>query len=56
MERFVRRQNIKRYRTLLRETKDEATRRLIQKLLTEEEEKQFAPRTRLRTAGALHAR
>jgi hypothetical protein len=38
MEQFVRRQNIKRYRALLRETKDEATRRLIQKLLTEEEE------------------
>jgi hypothetical protein len=39
MERFVRRQNIERYRALLRETKDEARRRLILKLLTEEEEK-----------------
>jgi hypothetical protein len=35
MERFIRRENIKRYRKLLRDAKDEAERRLIQKLLTE---------------------
>ena len=40
MERFLRRENIKRYRKLLREAKDEAGRRLIQKLLTEEEQKE----------------
>jgi hypothetical protein len=45
MERFARRENIKRYRKLLREAKDEAGRRLIQKLLTEEEEKEVAART-----------
>ena len=40
MERFLRRENIKRYRRLLREAKDEAGRRLIQKLLSEEEQKE----------------
>jgi hypothetical protein len=36
MDRFVRRENIKRYRKLLREANEEAERRLIQKLLIEE--------------------
>jgi hypothetical protein len=40
MERFIRRENIKRFRKLLLEAKDEAERRLIQKLLTEEEQKE----------------
>lgn len=39
MERFIRRENIKRYRKLLLEAKNEAERRLILKLLTEEEQK-----------------
>jgi guanyl-specific ribonuclease Sa len=39
MERFVRHENIKRYRKLLLETTDNAERRLIQKLLTAEEQK-----------------
>jgi len=43
MERFLRRENIKRYRKLLRETKDEAGRRAIQKLLTEEEQREVTP-------------
>jgi hypothetical protein len=38
MERFIRRENIKRYRKLLRDVKNEAERRLIQKLLNEAEE------------------
>jgi hypothetical protein len=42
MERFIRRENIKRYRKLLRDAKDEAERRLIQKLLIEEEQKEVA--------------
>jgi hypothetical protein len=42
MEGFIRRQNIKRYRKLLREAKDHAERRLIQKLLLEEEQKEGA--------------
>jgi hypothetical protein len=37
MERFIRRENIKRYRKLLLEAKDDAERRQIQKLLAEEE-------------------
>jgi hypothetical protein len=40
MERFVRHENIKRYRKLLLETTDNAERRLIQKLLTAEEQKE----------------
>jgi hypothetical protein len=40
MDRFVRCENIKRYRKLLREVKDEAGRRLIRKLLLEEEQKE----------------
>jgi hypothetical protein len=39
MERFVRRENIKRYRKLLREAEDEAERRRILALLKEEEQK-----------------
>jgi len=39
MERFVRRENIKRYRKLLREANDEADRRHILMLLKEEEQK-----------------
>jgi len=39
MERFVRRENIRRYRKLLRETDDEAERRHILMLLKEEEQK-----------------
>jgi hypothetical protein len=45
MERFIRRENIKRYRKLLRDAKDEAERRLIQKLLTEAEQKEPAEKT-----------
>jgi hypothetical protein len=44
LERFVRRENINRYRKLLREAKDEAERQLILKLLIEEEEKEVAAR------------
>jgi hypothetical protein len=40
MDRFVRRENIKRYRNLLREVNDEPRRRLIRKLLLEEEQKE----------------
>jgi len=40
MERFIRHENIKRYRKLLLETKDDAKRRLIQRLLTAEEQKE----------------
>ena len=43
MERFIRRENIKRYRKLLLEAKDDAERRLILKLLTEEEQKEPPP-------------
>jgi hypothetical protein len=39
MEGFIRRENIKRYRKLLREAEDDPERRLIQKLLREEEQK-----------------
>ena len=39
MERFVRRENIKHYRELLKTVKDEAERRRIQKLLAEEQQK-----------------
>jgi hypothetical protein len=45
MDRFIRRENIRRYRKLLREAKDEPGRRLIQKLLTEEEQKELAAPT-----------
>ena len=40
MERFIRRENIKRYRKLLREAKDGAERQRILKLLAEEERKE----------------
>ena len=36
MERFVRRENVKHYRELLKTAKDEAERQRIQKLLAEE--------------------
>jgi hypothetical protein len=39
MERFVRRENVKHYRELLKTVKDEAERRRIQKLLAEELQK-----------------
>jgi len=39
MEQFLRRENIKRYRKLLREADDEAARRRILLLLQEEEQK-----------------
>jgi rubrerythrin len=39
MERFVSQQNIERYRKLLDRTTDEAQRRVIFKLLAEEQEK-----------------
>ena len=42
MERFIRNENIRRYRKLLHDAKDEAERRLIQKLLTEVEQKKLA--------------
>jgi len=45
MERFIRRENIRRYRKLLRDAKDEAERRLIQNLLTEVEQKKLAEET-----------
>jgi hypothetical protein len=40
MERFVRRENVKHYRELLKTVKDEAERKKILKLLAEEVEKQ----------------
>ena len=40
MERFVRRENIKHYRELLKTVKDEAERQRIPKLLAEEQQKQ----------------
>jgi hypothetical protein len=45
MDRFVRRENIKRYRKLLRAANEEAERRLIQRLLIEEEQKEAATRS-----------
>jgi len=39
MERFVRRENVKHYRELLKTVKDEAERQQIQKLLAEEQQK-----------------
>jgi len=41
MDRYVRRENIKRYRKLLREVNEEPGRRLVQKLLLEEEQKEL---------------
>jgi len=40
VERFVRRENVKHYRELLKTAKDEAERQRIQKLLAEEVQKQ----------------
>ena len=45
MERFIRRENIKRFRKLLLEAKDDAERRRIQKLLIKEEQKEAAAET-----------
>ena len=42
MERFIRRENIKRYRKLLREAQDAAGRRRILKLLAEAEKAEYA--------------
>jgi hypothetical protein len=42
MERFVRRENIRRFRRLLREADDDAERRRILTLLKEEEQKKEA--------------
>jgi hypothetical protein len=60
MERFIRRENIKRYRKLLLEAKDDAERRLIHKLLTEEEQKEpresSSPTPRAANDGAPRAR
>jgi len=51
MERFIRRENIKRFRKLLLEAKDDAERRRLQKLLIEEEQKDVGGRDALdRTA------
>jgi hypothetical protein len=47
MDGFVRRENIKRYRKLLREVKDEPGRRLIRRLLLEEEQKEVPFQTTL---------
>jgi hypothetical protein len=49
VERFIRRENIKRYRKLLREASDEAERQRILKLLAEEERKE--QRTGLAAGG-----
>jgi len=40
MKRFIRHENIKRFRKRLREVEDDAERRLFQKLLTEKEQKE----------------
>jgi len=40
MERFVRRENVKHYRELLKTVKDEAERQRILKLLAEEKQRQ----------------
>jgi hypothetical protein len=45
MERFIRRENIKRFRKLLLEAKDDAARRRIQQLLIEEEQKESTAET-----------
>jgi hypothetical protein len=45
MKRFIRRENIKRFRKLLLEAKDDAERRRLQKLLIEEEQKESAAET-----------
>jgi hypothetical protein len=45
MERFIRRENIKRFRKLVLEVKDDAERRRIQQLLIEEEQKESTAET-----------
>jgi hypothetical protein len=55
MERFITCENIKRYRKLLHDAKDETERRLIQKLLTEAEHKELVEKTPLPSiASARH--
>lgn len=44
MDRFIRRENIERYRRLLAQTTDEAQRRQLLKLIAEEEAKDNPPR------------
>ena len=44
MERYIHRENLALLQKRLAEAKDEATRNIIQKLLAEEEAKDFAPR------------
>jgi hypothetical protein len=43
MEKFIHRENLALLRKRLAETKNEATRKIIQKLLAEEEAKDFSP-------------
>ena len=45
MDRYVRRENIRRYRKLLREVTDGSDRRLVQKLLLQEEQKEVPSET-----------
>jgi hypothetical protein len=45
MDEYVRRENIKRYRNLLRDANNELERRLIRKLLLEEEQKEVPSQT-----------
>jgi hypothetical protein len=40
MERFIRRENVKHFRELLKTVRDEAERQRIQKLLAQEQQKQ----------------
>ena len=43
MEKFIQRENLALLRKRLAEAKDEAPRKMVQKLLAEEEAKDFAP-------------
>jgi hypothetical protein len=45
MERFIRHENIKRFRRLLLDARDDAERRRIQKLLIQEEQRESAAET-----------
>jgi len=45
MERFIHNENIRRYRKLLEEERDEEKRNVIRKLLAEEEAKDVSPRS-----------
>jgi len=46
VERFIRRHNIEHYRNLLKQTSDEAQRKVLEKLLAEEEAKETASSSR----------